>query len=70
MGTDIIGSNEVCEMLHISKETLRVYMRNYGLPYTQIVPRGKLTFDRMKVIKWWEKFSHPYEKYLRRERRI
>ena len=56
---------ETAVFLKISVRTLRNRMAE-DLPYNQQYKRGKLTFDKFKVIKWWEKYNHPCIRLYRR----
>ena len=64
---EILDLKECADLLKVSTRTVHVYMK-LGLPYVQIVPKGKLTFEKDRVIHWWQKYSHPYEKLIRRRR--
>ncbi len=66
MDIEILDMEGVCQLLKVSESTIRHYIRNYGLPYNQIKKHTKITFDKNKLIKWWSRFNHPYEKFLRR----
>jgi len=61
---EILDLKETAAFLKISTGTLRRRMTE-GLPYNQQCKRGKITFDKSKVIKWWEKYNHPYTRFYR-----
>jgi predicted site-specific integrase-resolvase len=62
---EILTVRECADFLKVSQKTLYRYIRE-GLPYNQRYPHGKITFDKSKVIKWWEKYNHPYYRLYRR----
>jgi len=62
---DIIDSKQCCELLGISEATLYRYIRSENMPFIQVKKRGKLLFRKAQVVKWIERYSQPYNKYLR-----
>ena len=64
---EILDLKECADLLRVSTRTVQNYMK-LRLPYVQVCKRGRLTFDREKVIRWWQRYSHPYEKLIRRMR--
>ncbi len=62
---EILDFKETATFLKMSTRTLRRRIEE-GLPHNQQCKRGKLTFDKSKVIKWWEKYNYPYTKLYRR----
>lgn len=62
----ILDLEQVANFLRLSKNSVRHLIGSQGLPFNQIVKNGKLTFDKDKVIKWWEKYNHPTNKFFRR----
>jgi predicted site-specific integrase-resolvase len=63
----LMSLKECHEFLGVSESTLRRYMKA-GLPYNQIVKRGRVLFNRDEVIKWISKFRIPHLKLLKRRR--
>lgn len=62
---EILDLEQVAEFLRLSKNSVRHLIKSHGLPYNQIIKNGKLTFDKSKVTKWWEKYNHPYTRFYR-----
>ncbi len=65
---EILNLKQIAQLLGVSQATIRRYMNCYNMPYNQIAPRKKITFDKAQVLRWWSQFNHPYTKFLRRSR--
>jgi len=66
MPDEILSIRDCMALLKIkSWTTLDLYIKSYKLPYIQI-GNGNKKFLRSEVLKWLERFSHPYNKFLRR----
>lgn len=62
----VLNTKQFCSLFGISKRTLHRYMEE-GMPYLQIVPRGKLFFNLQQVMPWMQKRNDSYRKYLRKK---
>lgn len=64
---EILTIEECMALLKIkSWTTLNMYIKRYKLPYIQIGKNGYKKFLKSDVLKWLERFNHPYNKFLRR----
>jgi len=50
---------EACAFLNVSRRTLIRYINECNLPYIQVRKRGKLMFNKDRLIKWLERREQP-----------
>lgn len=55
----ILTFPEVAELLRCSQSTIRRPMRDNGLPFVQIKPWHRVTFDKHAVLRWWNEHRAP-----------
>ncbi len=51
--SDVLTVPEVAELLRVSTDTVRRWMRHNGLPHSQFCKGGVIRFDHDTVLEWW-----------------
>lgn len=60
MAMQIINIKECANLLSVSTRTIQRWIKDERLPYFQVCKKGKILFEKEKVIKWLKNREHPY----------
>ena len=54
IGPDPLDVGDVATLLGESESWVREQVRNGNIPYHQAVEGGRVKFDRIEILAWWE----------------
>ena len=56
----ILNIKECANLFGVSTRTVQRWTKEERLPHFQVCKKGKILFDKEKVIKWLKSREHPY----------